>query len=201
VRVSTNRRIEYQTLDSVRPAPRNPKNHNADGIAASVDRHGFVEPVLMDERTGFLVAGHGRLAELRRKQSSGEKPPDGIAIDDSGDWTLPVIRGWASKNDREAEAYLLAANQLTVSGGWESDGLAAILSELHELDVGLAGTGFEDDDLTKLLASLNPIMPSSEPVGYSQRYEVVITCEDESQQINLLQQLSSQGLTVRAIVV
>jgi len=51
--------------------------------------------------------------------------------------------------DLEAEAYLLADNQLTVGSGW-GDGLEEMLREFRDADA-LTGTGFSDRDLAKLL--------------------------------------------------
>src|SRR4029079_8987341 len=70
-------------------------------------------------------------------------------------WLMPVIRGWASRSDADAEAYVVASNHLTTKGGWEDQGLADILQDLQADDL-LHLTGFEDHDLQRLLARLNP---------------------------------------------
>ena len=51
------RRIEYRDLKKLRADPRNPKAHAAEAIEASVSRFGFVEPIVVDERTGFIASG------------------------------------------------------------------------------------------------------------------------------------------------
>ena len=53
-------RIEYVSLAAARHWPRNPKLHSLPDIGASMDRFGFTEPPIIDERTGFIAAGHGR---------------------------------------------------------------------------------------------------------------------------------------------
>jgi hypothetical protein len=60
---------------------------------------------------------------------------------------------WRSRSDAEAEAFIVAANQLTVSGGWQVDVLAEMLQELGDQGA-LDGTGFDADSLDDLLASL-----------------------------------------------
>lgn len=67
------RRIEMMPLADVKPALRNPKTHDAEAIGASVERFGYVEPMVLDERTGRLVAGHGRLEHLLALQKKGGK--------------------------------------------------------------------------------------------------------------------------------
>ncbi|MEU8356488.1 hypothetical protein AB0C27_10810 [Nonomuraea sp. NPDC048882] len=42
-----------------------------------------------------------------------KSPPEGVKIGDDGVWLVPILRGWTSRSDAEAEAYLVAANRLT----------------------------------------------------------------------------------------
>lgn len=148
----TTRRIEYMPLSEIAPATRNPKRHDTAGIRASVDRFGLAEVPLIDERTGRLVAGHGRLDDLQARRDAGQDAPDGITVSDDGDWLVPVVRGWSSRSDPEADAYLVASNQLTAKSGWDSQGLAEVLADLQKVDVELAVlTGFDAGELDDLL--------------------------------------------------
>ena len=61
--MSETTRIEYVPLDQLKKAPRNPKAHS-DDIKTSIGRFGYVEPIVVDERTGCIVAGHGRREAL-----------------------------------------------------------------------------------------------------------------------------------------
>lgn len=94
----------------------------------------------------------------------------------------------------------------------EADKLLALLDPL---------TGLAEADaakLSELLADVRPENPavrgmldkltrlSSRPAGtdateLAARYEIIITCDDEPQQVELLQRLSEEGLTCRALVV
>jgi hypothetical protein len=51
----TARRIVWTALDSIVPAPSNPKKHDVQRIRRSLARYGVVEPPAVDERTGRLV--------------------------------------------------------------------------------------------------------------------------------------------------
>lgn len=143
----TERRVEYMRLDALVDAPRNPKRHDVATLRDSVTRFGMGELPLIDERTGRLVAGHGRAKTLRELMAlDPEAPPDGVQRAEDGTWLVPVVRGWASRDDAEAEAYLLASNQLTIRGGWYEDDLLAMMRELDDL----AGTGFDKATLDAL---------------------------------------------------
>lgn len=146
------RRVEYTPLTFIEAAPRNPKRHAGDAIKKSIDRFGFAELPLIDERTGRLVAGHGRLDQLAAMRKDGQAPPDGVRVDDAGEWLVPVVRGWQSRSDADAEAYVVASNRLTTLGGWDDAELGELLSDLQEADPDLlAVAGYTDADLAALL--------------------------------------------------
>jgi hypothetical protein len=152
------RRIEYVRIADLKPATRNPKDHDIGEISLSMDRFGYVEPVVMDERTGQLVAGHGRIETLTKIHRGDAKaePPPGVKADADGTWLVPVVRGWASKDDREAEAYLLASNRLTEIGGWNDTALAEMLGDLAQAGVSFQGIGYDERDLEALLKAQQP---------------------------------------------
>jgi DNA modification methylase len=153
------RRVEYLRLSDLQRAESNPKHHDRPAISASLKRFGYVEAITIDERTGRLVAGHGRLDELELAKTEDETPPDGITVDDDGEWLVPVQRGWASADDDEAQAYLIASNGTTMAGGWDNQALADQLAEL-QAGPGLDGTGYSADSLAEMLAALSALTPT-----------------------------------------
>lgn len=144
-----NRRLELMPLRDITGAENNPKKHANEDIGKSIGRFGYVEPVVLDERTQRLVAGHGRVQALRVARKKGDAPPQGVELRD-GEWFVPVLRGWASRSDAEASAYLVASNNLTTKGGWENAGLAELLQSLAQQQA-LDGTGFDEDAIDGLL--------------------------------------------------
>lgn len=97
------------------------------------------------------MVGHGRLDALRARRDQGEAAPDGIRVTKAGRWQVPAQRGWASRDDQEAFAYLVASNQLTTAGGWTDD-LGPALDDLAASGTSLDGLGFTDVELAGLLA-------------------------------------------------
>lgn len=147
-------------LDDLRSNERNPKRHELDAIAQSIRRFGFADPVVVDERTGKLAGGHGRVAALRRMRDAGEDPPDGIRRR-QGSWLVPTVRGWSSADDAEAAAALIALNRTSEVGGWELRELTDLLGSLPSL----TGTGYDDSDLADLrkrLAELDTPAPNAD---------------------------------------
>jgi hypothetical protein len=155
----------YMPLDELVPATHNPKKHRLDLLRSSMDRFGFAAPVLRDERTGRLVVGHGRAETLSQMRDAGQSPPDGVQLDDAGRWLVPVVRGWASRSDAEADAYLLADNKHTELGGWDDAGLAEVLTSLAGNDFDLAElAGWTPSELEELLSAAElPVQAATVP--------------------------------------
>lgn len=151
------RRTEYRPLSEIAPAKRNVKKHDLAEIIQSIKRFGFADAVIVDERTGKLVSGHGRVEALQammKEADSVNNTPAGIIADDSSGpqrrWLVPVQTGWASKDDTEAEAFLVAANRIGERGGYDLVVLEAVLKDLAAADA-LAGTGYNDEELQELI--------------------------------------------------
>lgn len=160
----TERRLEYLPLEDLKPDPRNPKAHASEVIDESISRFGYVEPVVIDERTGFIISGHGRSEVLRQMENRGEVPPDGLRVSESGEWLAPVLRGWASRSDSEAAATLIALNRTTELGGWVDDALLELLDDLGNVEDGFAGVGFDESDVEALQHLANEV--GSRPTSF-----------------------------------
>lgn len=149
---SQERRIEWIPLSDVKQAPSNPKDHDIGEICVSIGRRGFVELPAIDERTGRLVAGHGRLEALQKMHANKAPLPGGLK-EVNGQWLMPVVRGWASKSDADAAAYLVASNRLTEVGGWDSAALAEMLASVASAGE-LLGTGYDGESVDELLRQI-----------------------------------------------
>jgi DNA modification methylase len=126
---------------SLKPAARNARRHSKKQIrqiADSIERFGFTNPVIVDER-GTIVAGHGRVEAAKLI---------GLA-------EIPVVR-LSHLSRTELRAYMLADNKLAEKAGWDRELLAAELQELTTLlpDLGLdiSITGFEPGEIDSLMA-------------------------------------------------
>jgi hypothetical protein len=141
-------KIEEVDLAELKPNPINPKNHNRDLLDKSLGSFGYIDPIVVDERTGYMISGHGRRETLELMKEAGKPAPNGVTV--KGDkWLVPVVRGWESKDDIEANAALVALNRTTEQGGWDRENLLPILQGLSEANI-LDLVGFAESDLTVL---------------------------------------------------
>lgn len=118
-------------------------------LKASLERFGFVSPILVTE-TGEIIAGEARVEAAKAL----------------GLTTAPAVRV-EHLSDKEVRAYRIADNKLTDASDWDDDALRLEISELVELDISLEGLGFETGEIDVLLddngAAAEPPVP--EPVA------------------------------------
>ncbi|MEV0617587.1 hypothetical protein AB0I81_29995 [Nonomuraea sp. NPDC050404] len=147
----TQRYIKYMPLPDIPSASRNAKDHDLSSIRRSIETFGAVVAGEVDERTGRLVAGHGRKEVLTQMHAEGASPPEGVQLTEDGTWQVAIVRGWRSRSDADAEAYMIAHNRTNEKGGWDQDILTRSLLDIQKADADLlAATGYSPDELADL---------------------------------------------------
>jgi ParB-like chromosome segregation protein Spo0J len=127
---------EEVALSRLKPHPRNANEGDFGAIQESVETNGFYGRIVANRRTGHIVAGNHRYYVAREQ----------------GFETLPVE--WIDV-DPEAELRIVLADNRTARLGRDDDAkLAALLAELANTPTGLTGTGFDGDDLDRLISDL-----------------------------------------------
>jgi DNA modification methylase len=119
--------IKELSISSLKPFARNARTHSRKQIkqiAASIERFGFTNPVLVSD-DGEIIAGHGRVEAA--KQLGWKKVPT-IAL--------------SHLSETERRAYVLADNKLALNAGWDKEILAIELQALSELNFDVELTGF-----------------------------------------------------------
>ena len=130
--------IEKKNTADLLPADYNPRRDLKPGdleyekLKRSIEQFGYVEPVIWNKTTGRVVGGHQRLKVL---MDMGHTEVDCVVVE------LP--------EDKE-KALNVALNK--ISGEWDKDKLALLISDLQGTDFDVSLTGFdpaEIDDLFK----------------------------------------------------
>jgi hypothetical protein len=130
--------IQMQSPQALHAYRRNARKHSKPQISAlvrSIERFGFVNPVLVDQR-GNILAGHARL-EAAKQLKLAEVPTVCIS----------------HLSEAERRAYIIADNKLATMGSWSNDVLAIELKELVKEDFDIKVTGFDLADIPDLLDS------------------------------------------------
>jgi hypothetical protein len=171
---------EWVSTDDLRPHPSNPKNGDIDAIAESLRVNQQYRPIVIAQDGTILAGNHTYMATM----SLGR---DRIAA-----VRLPI-----SPDSPEALRIMLADNRTADLGNYDDGVLAELLATLDGMESGLLGTGYDQDDLAKMLASLDePLDLDGHP--YGNVYMLIVTCRNEKEQTDLITELNDRGINVRA---
>jgi DNA modification methylase len=160
--------IEHWPVDRLVPYERNARTHSSaqiEQIVASIAEFGFTNPILVDRHDGIL-AGHARLRAARRLQLE----------------LVPVIV-LDHLNDIQKRAYVLADNKLALNAGWDEELLAQEIAALNEADFDVKLTGFDDEELERLLAECN--LPASDPDDFPEPPAIPVSRGGDTWQLGL----------------
>ena len=136
-------RIEKIPIEKLNPAKYNPRKDLKPGdpeyekLKRSIEEFGYVEPIVWNERTGNVVGGHQRLKILKELGRT-EIEVTVVDLDEIKEKTLN-----------------LALNK--ISGDWDLPLLKDLLQELDTGDFDIEITGFDEEEIERLMTQFNPI--------------------------------------------
>jgi ParB-like chromosome segregation protein Spo0J len=144
--------------------PKNPRTISPaelDRLKKSLERFGDLGGIVLNRRTGHLVGGHQRIAAWKLAEVPAQvvetlKKPDkqgtvawGWIFIDGNRYTYREV-DWSATDEAVAN---LAANK--IAGEWDELQLKAIVADLAPT-TDLDGTGFDADELNRLMATEEP---------------------------------------------
>lgn len=127
-------------LAELRRYPRNPRKGNVDAIVASLEAHGQYRALVVNARTSEVLAGNHTFMALE-KMGAKEALVHLVDVDED-----------------QAARIVLVDNRSNDVAGYDDLELLNLLQSLPDLD----GTGYEPDDLDKLLALVDPPQPGAD---------------------------------------
>ncbi len=131
--------IEQMPIGELRPDPANPRRiseQELETLTRSISEFGLIDPIIARREDKMVIGGHQRLLAARKL----------------GYKTVPVV--FADLTVEQAHLLNIALNK--ISGSFDQELLARLLKELQEVpDTDLSLSGFKDDELKKLLKSLD----------------------------------------------
>ena len=219
---------EIVDIMKVIPNPKNPNTHGERQIeilSQVIKAQGWRKPITVSKRSGFVVAGHGRLqAALLLKT-------DKVPVD---------YQDYATEAEEYAD--LVADNRIAELSNVNEDLLIDILNEINDTDIDVLLTGYEYheiDDLINVEAMMvienisepnpespnekdvseepkphdeepqKPLKPSEEDeepqittttnFNYKEQYGVIVMCNDEAEQQEVYERLYSEGYQCKVV--
>ena len=139
--------FEKQTvpIEKLLLAPYNPRTMagtEREKLSKSIERFGYVEPIVWNKRTGFIVGGNQRILDLKNK---GAELVDVSVVDMSLE---------------DEKALNIALNK--IKGDWDNLKLIDILQDLKTDSYPLELTGFELQEIDNILTASDEFDPVKE---------------------------------------
>mgnify|MGYP001061180055 CR=1 FL=1 len=134
-------RVEEKQIDQLIPADYNPRQDLQPGdpeyekLKRSIEEFGYVEPIIWNEETGRVVGGHQRLKVMK----------------DLGFETVQV--SVVNLPESREKALNIALNK--IEGRWDMEKLKDLLQEIDTGEFDITLTGFSEDELENLMATIN----------------------------------------------
>ena len=177
-------------LEKIIGNPRNPNSHPESQVfllAKIIKGQGWRAPITVSVRSGFIVRGHCRFAAAQKLGLSA------VPVDYQD-----------YENEATEWADLIADNRVAELAEMDTTRLRDLLIELDTGAVDMEYTGFD-------AAALEELMTAAPPPGsnkgkatstseYKPKYSIIIDCENESAQTEMLERFIEEGLECRALM-
>ena len=159
----------------LKPHPKNRNKHPKEQIerlAQILNYQGFRKPVVVSNRSGFIVEGHGRVeAALKNK------------------WTTVPVCYQDFEDDTQEYAHLTADNAIALWAELDMSGINADTMELGPFDTDLLGIqSWESIAEDKNNSNVNE---------FNEMFNIVIQCADEEEQQKLFTEFQERGINSR----
>lgn len=110
-----------------------PDDPDYEKLKHSMKEFGYVDPIIWNQQTGRIVGGHQRLKIL---QDEGIKEAECVVV---------------NLDEEKEKALNIALNK--ISGDWDKDKLALLMTDLQASDLDISLTGFDENEISDLLAT------------------------------------------------
>lgn len=156
--------------------------HQRDALRGSLNEVGWVAPVIVSAKTGKLLDGHARIEEALTRDENAE---------------VPFIK--VDVSEGEERLILASFDPITNQAYYDKEVLDALLREVSTGDAALQA-------LLSDLAQANNLIPQetedvdTSPTLDGLQYQVIVICDNEAHQAELLSRFEEDGLQCRLLI-
>jgi ParB-like chromosome segregation protein Spo0J len=137
VNVLVPQQVESVPIDQLAAHPRNPRQGDIGAIIQSLRANGLYRPLYVQKSSNYILAG---THTWRAMKAEGYK-------------VAPVV--WLDVDDERALRILLADNRIADLGSYDAGSLEGLLTDLSLTESSLTGTGYDKDDLQRMIQAAN----------------------------------------------
>lgn len=157
-------KVKYErvAVSSMKPAPYNPRvdmvpgNPEYDSLVRSVELYGLIQPIIWNRKTGHVLGGNQRLKVIQ-----------GMGVHSVACAVVEMVLV-------EEMAANVALNKIT--GEWEMALLHQVMDSLNAGNFDLRATGFDDDEVEKILAGIYGVNAFAEETPAKEREKKRYMC-------------------------
>lgn len=156
--------------------------HQRESLRGSLNEVGWVAPVIVSAKTGKLLDGHARIEEALTRDENTE---------------VPFIK--VDVSEGEERLILASFDPITNQAYYDKEVLDALLREVSTGDAALQA-------LLSDLAQANSLIPletedaDTSPTLDGLQYQVIVICDNEAHQAELLSRFEEDGLQCRLLI-
>ena len=173
--------VQQYKVEDLIPYVNNSRTHSdaqVAQIAASIKEFGWTNPILVDGEKG-IIAGHGRLLAARKLEMS----------------EVPVIE-LNHLTPTQKKALIIADNKLALNADWEQELLKIEIQALSDDDFDITLLGFDEIELGKMFDEMDE-EDDIKAQNYNEVFNIIVECEDESEQEKIFNRLNTEGYKCR----
>lgn len=178
---------ELVPVDRLILHPDNSRVGDVELIKSLILANGFYGSITVQVGTNYVLAGNHRLKAAR----------------ELGMQFIPV--SWVECDEATAKRILLGDNRANDLATYEVEAHLRLL-EAEAKANNLVGSGYTDEDIEKLREEFDKAqedLPTDEdipkPPGVGMTFAVIVDCNDQDQQQNLIDSLTTEGFRARAL--
>ena len=144
-------------IDSLSLDPANTRKHgerNMDAIKGSLAQFGQVEPLVVQKGTGRIIGGNGRFSAMKT-----------LGFTEVAIYEVEL-------DATQAAALGIALNRTAELAEWDEHILGTLLGGLQDTPIDMTTLGFTDQEISNLMAKLDPPAPKPDSEGFGERQMV-----------------------------
>lgn len=178
--------IDWPQLD-----PQNANEHTDEGLAlvgASVEEFQQLKPIVVDQKTNYVLAGNGTLKAMR---AAGFQ------------YVAAVVKEFTPA---EARKFGIIDNRSNRMSEFNTETLIAQIDELTQQGIESVDVGYDPDDLADLMQSVaddiitdKPATPKKQKRPRAKRYQILIECDNKRDQRDKLAELTQMEYRCKAL--
>lgn len=153
-----------------------------EALAGVLDEVGWVQDIIVNQRTGNVVDGHLRAS---------------LAIS-KGEATVPVV--YVDLDEHEERLILATIDPLSAMAATDTEQLASLLADVTVTDAALQSMLADLGAKAGVVPADGGLQDVGDPSGgYKEQYGVIVFCGDESEQQRVYETLRDEGYSCRVV--